>query len=62
MPNLTVRRSARATALTGIAVIIFTATTVAFFESFDGLYRFAAGHGLSGFGLPSGPCRWTRSF
>jgi len=49
MPNLTVRRSARATALTGIAVIISTATTVAFFESFDGLYRFAAGHGLSGF-------------
>jgi hypothetical protein len=49
MPNLTVRRSARTTALAGIAVIILTATTVAFFESFDGLYQFASGHGLTGF-------------
>jgi hypothetical protein len=44
-----VRTASRRAALAGIATIVLTATSVAFVESFDGLYRFAAGHGLSGF-------------
>jgi hypothetical protein len=49
MKTINVRRVSRTAALTGIALIILTATTVAFVESFDGLYRFAQGHGLNGF-------------
>jgi hypothetical protein len=43
-----VKKFARRTSLISITSIILTATSVAFVESYDGLYRFAAGHGLSG--------------
>lgn len=50
-----VKDFSRHASLIGITSIILTATSVAFVESYDGLYRFAAGHGLTGFWASAWP-------
>jgi hypothetical protein len=45
---MNVRFVSRRAALITITLIVMTATLIAFVESYDGLYRFAISHGLSG--------------
>src|SRR5258706_12776584 len=55
-------RAPRLAALVAIAVLGASASTVSFAESYRGLFLWAAHHGLSGRGQPSGLYKSTCSF